>query len=476
MSELLQFVPDLRSYINDIVSVLSVQQNWGLSFIDADDAWKHTQGENVKVAVIDTGWFPHKDLVGNFIEGHDATDNNDFLDHGNGHGCISPTDKVWVKDLGFLDISDLYNSIVPDEIYFDTKDDSHIKTCASSNLFVHSFFPDGTFNESKILAAHKLNYAGDLIKIKTNQQSELSLTPWHPIYVLRRDTIEKIQAENLITGDQILASQPPSDVASQEKIFKTISHIDKQLYKGEMYDLTIDSTKNYIANGLVVSNTHTSGIVLANCGSDTGVMGVAPKSKLIPIKSLNDDGAGSYDYIIKALQIAHDLDVDIINMSLGSPVAPPNETIHNLIKDISSQGKIIVCASGNDGKVELNFPARYDEAVSVAAVDQTGQLAKFSSTGPQLDAAAPGVQIYSTWLDNQYVLLSGTSMACPAISGIIALLISWYKQHPEFNFVINQANITKLLFELGGPTGEHIIKTGVYNIGVPKFTNMIWTK
>ena len=67
-------------------------------------------------------------------------------------------------------------------------------------------------------------------------------------------------------------------------------------------------------------------------------------------------------------------------------------------------------------------------------------------------------------------------MSCPAISGIIALILSWYKQHPEYGFVINQKNITKMLFDLGGPYGEHIIKAGVYNIGVPKFANMIWNK
>ena len=308
MSQLLNFVPDLRDYIKNVVTTLDIQQNWGVSFVDADDAWKHTRGDNVKVAVIDTGWYPHKDLIANFVEGYDATGNNDYYDHGNFHA------------------------------------------------------------------------------------------------------------------------------------------------------------------------THCSGIIAANCGSNSGVMGIAPNSKLISIKCLNDDGTGTYDDVIQALKIAHDLDVDIINMSLGNPNSPDNETLHNLVKDISNQGKIIVCASGNDGKTELNFPARFDEAVSVAAVDQSGQLAKFSSTGPQLDAAAPGVQIYSTWGDNQYAQLSGTSMSCPAISGIIALILSWYKQHPEYGFVINQKNITKMLFDLGGPYGEHIIKAGVYNIGVPKFANMIWNK
>jgi len=302
MPNSIQFIPDLKNKIKSVVSVLTEQQNWGLSFIDAQDAWKHSKGEDVKVAVIDTGWFPHKDLEVNFYQGYDATGNNDFMDHGSYHGC------------------------------------------------------------------------------------------------------------------------------------------------------------------------HVSGIIAANCGSNLGVMGVAPKTKLIPIKALDDDGSGSYDYIINALKIAHDLDVDIINMSLGSPAKPFNDSISSLLKDITAKGKIIVCASGNDGE-GVNYPAKYDESIAVAAVEADGKMARFSSRGPELDVAAPGVKIYSTWGNNQYVNLDGTSMACPTISGVIALIVSWYKRNPDPNFQINYVNMIKLLYDLGGPEGDHIVQQGSYNIGVPKLEN-----
>ena len=66
MSNLIKFIPEIKEKIISIISTLSVENNWGLNYIDVDVAWNHTKGDNVKVAVIDTGWFPHKDLQNNF--------------------------------------------------------------------------------------------------------------------------------------------------------------------------------------------------------------------------------------------------------------------------------------------------------------------------------------------------------------------------------------------------------------------------
>lgn len=299
MADTIRFIPDLRKKILSTVSVLTEQQNWGLSFIDAQQAWKFSKGANIKVAIIDTGWSEHKDLMPNFQEGYDATGNNDYIDRGNFHG------------------------------------------------------------------------------------------------------------------------------------------------------------------------THVAGIIGANCGANLGVMGVAPDVKLIPIKALSDDGSGSYEYMENALQIVHDLDVDVINMSLGSPIDPGSSKVHSLIQDVAKQDKIVVCASGNDG-ASVNFPAKYDEVIAVAAVEASGQLARFSSRGPELDIAAPGVKIYSTWGNNQYTNLDGTSMACPCISGMISLILSWYKTNPNPDFVKDYKNMIKILYELGE---SNIIQTNDYNIGVPKFAN-----
>lgn len=215
--------------------------------------------------------------------------------------------------------------------------------------------------------------------------------------------------------------------------------------------------------------THVSGIVSANCGDRFGVMGIAPEAKIYSIKALDNQGMGSYSFIERSLDIALDLDVDLINMSLGSSSDPGNDNIHRKIKQLAAQGKIVVCAAGNDGG-SVNYPARYDEVVAVAALDSAGNMARFSSRGPELDAVAPGVKIYSTWGDGKYTLLDGTSMACPMVCGMIALIISHNKKHNPV-YKTNYKEILQTLYNMGE---SNLMDLGQYRVAVPRFCNYNW--
>ncbi|MFZ3171783.1 MAG: S8 family serine peptidase, partial [Carboxydocellales bacterium] len=85
-----------------------------------------------------------------------------------------------------------------------------------------------------------------------------------------------------------------------------------------------------------------------------------------------------------------------------------------------------VAAAGNDGPTDnsVDFPAKYPETIAVSAIDNLGQIPSWSSRGPEVDLAAPGVDINSTWNNDLYKVISGTSMATPHVTGTVALTIA----------------------------------------------------
>jgi serine protease len=102
----------------------------------------------------------------------------------------------------------------------------------------------------------------------------------------------------------------------------------------------------------------------------------------------------------------------------------------NAVSYAVNNGALPICASGNDGSGSVSYPAAYSECVAVGAVDENEQLASFSQYGDKQDVVAPGVDILSTWTEykssygGKYNKISGTSMACPAASGVAALGLS----------------------------------------------------
>jgi subtilisin family serine protease len=159
------------------------------------------------------------------------------------------------------------------------------------------------------------------------------------------------------------------------------------------------------------------------------VSGVAPESDLYIVKALGDNGEGTDKSVADGIDWLVDQDVDIISMSLGSNQSSP--LIHKAIRRAYEKNIICVCASGNDsqGRIDvesIDFPAAYNETIAVGAVDVNSHLSNFSSIG-NVDIVAFGVNVLSTFKNNSYAILSGTSMATPYISGVIALMQSLAK-------------------------------------------------
>lgn len=249
---------------------------------------------------------------------------------------------------------------------------------------------------------------------------------------------------------------------------EAIVSVEKSYFKGKMYDLTVNGTNNYIANTIIVSNTHVSGIIAA-LENGVGVVGVAPEAKILSIKVLDDSGHSGFSQIADGIRAAIAAKVDIINMSLGAPTTPPDD-FYTAIKEAYDAGIIMVAAAGNDAGA-VNWPARYDEVIAVSAIDNQGNLANFSSHGDQIDFGAPGVNIYSTYLNNKYAILNGTSQAAPFIAGVCALLLSWNRKNPNLPQIKNMNDMLIALGKFTDVNGR--LTDGKFGLGIPKFANAI---
>ncbi|MFP7297032.1 S8 family peptidase [Neobacillus niacini] len=170
--------------------------------------------------------------------------------------------------------------------------------------------------------------------------------------------------------------------------------------------------------------THVAGTIAA-VQNNNGVVGVAPEANLLILKVLDKDGSGQYDWILNGINYAVEQQVDIISMSLGGSRDLPE--LHQAIQNAIAHQILVVCAAGNEGdgqdsSDEFSYPASYNEVISVGAIDLERRSSNFSNSNNEVDLAAPGEEILSTYLNGRYAKLSGTSMATPHVSGALALI------------------------------------------------------
>ncbi|SDC11185.1 S8 family peptidase [Shouchella lonarensis] len=185
------------------------------------------------------------------------------------------------------------------------------------------------------------------------------------------------------------------------------------------YNAIHDNSDFHDENG---HGTHVAGIAAAMTNNVEGIAGVSWESKIMPIKALDADGEGSSYSVARAIYWAVDHGADIINLSLGD--YEQANILYEAIQYAYANDIVLISASGNDNDDALMYPAAYPEVITVAAVDENRNRAFFSNYGTHVDVAAPGEHIASTYLDQQYVVLSGTSMAAPHVAGLAALVRS----------------------------------------------------
>lgn len=184
--------------------------------------------------------------------------------------------------------------------------------------------------------------------------------------------------------------------------------------------------------------THTAGLVNMQHNGMLG-KGIAPAAKLYVGKVLDDFGTGLEQSIVAGIRWATQIGADVLSMSFGS--SQMSQLIQQELLAYVQAGGIPVAAAGNDGRPQSNWPAAAQYVISVGACDAFGRAAPFSSWGDEVDIAAPGVDIVSTVPGGGMAKMSGTSMACPLVAGILVLAKSWHrKQGDKSKTPLNSVN------------------------------------
>jgi len=171
--------------------------------------------------------------------------------------------------------------------------------------------------------------------------------------------------------------------------------------------------------------THVAGIVAA-VDNEIGVIGTAPEAYLWAVKVLDRNGSGYVSDVIDGITWAMNNGMQVINMSLGT--ASDIQAMHDAVDAAYAAGVVIVAAAGNSGDGdgstnEVIYPAKYSSVIAVAATAVDDSTPSWSAEGEEVELAAPGVSIRSTWNDGLYNTISGTSMASPHVAGVVALML-----------------------------------------------------
>jgi len=197
--------------------------------------------------------------------------------------------------------------------------------------------------------------------------------------------------------------------------------------------LTVEKEVDYTDEGtddLHGHGTHVAGIVAS---IDSTYRGISYDADLFNVKVLNKDGWGRGSDVIKGIEWAVDNGAEIISMSLGAKIDPCDGTdaLSRAVDKAVSKGVVVVVAAGNSGPDAgtITSPGCSKKGITIGAVNDNDNVPSWSSRGPtddgrvKPDLVAPGVGISSTWKDNSFKSLSGTSMSTPHVSGVAALLL-----------------------------------------------------
>ncbi|MGQ0648556.1 MAG: S8 family peptidase [Gemmatimonadaceae bacterium] len=251
-----------------------------------------------------------------------------------------------------------------------------------------------------------------------------------------RDAIHLDEAQQFSKGD-------PSIIVAVLDTGVWLAHpeLEGRLLPGRDFVDILDGAGKFLGDYLdadddptdaVGHGTHVAGILVAR-GTNMP-LGVVPRCRILPVRVLGalrqgdkSVGAGLVDNINVAIKWAIDRGASIINMSLGVKHVGGGLPHQDVIDYAKRKGVTVIAAAGNDGQEALYYPGALPHVIAVGAVDERDEVAPFSTYGRQVSFVAPGTNIYSTYLGNEYAHSTGTSHATPFVTGAAAMLKAFAK-------------------------------------------------
>ena len=201
-----------------------------------------------------------------------------------------------------------------------------------------------------------------------------------------------------------------------------------------------DLSANYVSGGYDWINgdndpmddyghgTHCAGIAAAVMDNGKGIAGIA-QVEIMAEKVLDETGSGDVWDVSQGIEHASDQGADIISMSFGPeeyPYPPSPEMLKSACNYAWEKGSLLIASAGNNNVPTVSWPGCFDTVTAVGAINEAGEKSSYSNYGDGVELAAPGDNILSTTLMDNYDYKSGTSMAAPHVTGVAALVWSMY--------------------------------------------------
>jgi subtilisin family serine protease len=201
-------------------------------------------------------------------------------------------------------------------------------------------------------------------------------------------------------------------------IQRTHPDLDAKIVAG--YDYVQNDSAPDDGNG---HGTHVAGTSAAETNNSTGGAGTCPNCSLMPVRVLDNNGSGTLANVANGINFAANNGAKVINLSLGGS---GSTTLQQAVDNAWNRGVFLACAAGNSNTSSQtnSYPAAYTNCYAIASTTSTDARSSFSNYGNWVEVAAPGSDIYSTWLNSGYNTISGTSMATPHVAGLAGLLAS----------------------------------------------------